>query len=60
MVLKPAGGKKKIFVTGEVNSNAIIDIEKLVKETLKDIGYSTDYEIIDNIGKQSADIFSWN
>ncbi len=50
------GGKGKIFVTGEVTSNAHVDIEKIVKRVLKDVGYDTNYEIIDNLGRQSPDI----
>ena len=50
------GGKGKIFITGEVTTKAKIEVEKIVKRVLKDIGYSTDYEIIDNLGKQSIDI----
>lgn len=50
------GGKGKIFITGEVTSNANVDVEKVTKRVLKDIGYSTDYEIINNLGKQSGDI----
>lgn len=50
------GGKGKIFITGEVTSKTIVDIPKIVIRVLKDIGYSTNYEIIDNIGKQSPDI----
>lgn len=50
------GGKGKIFITGEVTSNAEVDIEKVVKDVLVDIGYSTDYEIINNLGQQSPDI----
>lgn len=54
--IETVGGKKKIFITGEVTSKANIDVEAIAKRVLKDIGYSTDYEIIDNIGKQSPDI----
>jgi len=54
--IETMGGKGKIFVTGEVTSNAVIDVEKTVKSVLLDIGYSTDYEIINNIGEQSRDI----
>ena len=50
------GGKGKIFITGEITSNAIFDVEKIAKRVLRDIGYRDDYEIIDNIGKQSVDI----
>ncbi len=54
--IEVAGGKGKIFITGEITSNAKFDLESIVKKVLKDIGYSTNYEIIDNIGKQSCDI----
>ncbi len=50
------GGKGKIFITGEVTSNAVIDVSSIVKRVLSDIGYSTDYEVVDNLGKQSPDI----
>lgn len=50
------GGKGKIFITGEVTSKADINIEKIVKRVLKDIGYGTNYEIINNLGGQSPDI----
>lgn len=54
--IETVGGKGKIFVTGEVSSNAKVDTKSVVNRVLKDIGYSTEYEIIDNIGVQSADI----
>lgn len=54
--IETMGGKGKIFITGEVTTNAKIDVVQITKDVLADIGYSTDYEIIDNIGKQSADI----
>lgn len=54
--IETCGGKKKIFVTGEVTSNAKINVKDLVKEVLQDVGYDTEYEVIDNLGKQSADI----
>ena len=50
------GGKGKIFITGEVSSTAKVDVESVVKEVLSDVGYSTNYEIINNIGVQSSDI----
>ncbi len=50
------GGKGKIFITGEVTSKAQINIKNIVKRVLKDIGYKTDYEIINNLGLQSEDI----
>ena len=51
-----AGGKGKIFITGEITTKAKIDVEMLTKRVLEEVGYSTNYEIIDNIGKQSSDI----
>lgn len=50
------GGKGKIFITGEVTTKAIFDVTEIAKRVLSDVGYSSDYEIIDNLGKQSADI----
>lgn len=50
------GGKGKIFITGEVTSNSKVDIKRVVKRVLKDIGYKTNYDIIVNIGIQSPDI----
>ena len=57
-------GKEKIFITGEITSKAQIDIEKVVRNTIKEIGYDNkdidiDYKTckIDiNISKQSEDI----
>lgn len=54
--IEVAGGKGKIFITGEVTSKTVVDIPNVVKRVLQDVGYSTDYEIIDNLGKQSIDI----
>lgn len=54
--IETVGGKGKIFITGEVTTNAKIDVEKIAKSVLEDVGYSTDYQIIDNLGKQSSDI----
>ena len=50
------GGKGKIFITGEITTKAVFDVVKITKKVLKSVGYSTNYEIIDNLGKQSADI----
>lgn len=54
--IETVGGKGKIFITGEVTSTANVDVESTVKRVLEDVGYSTDYEIISNIGVQSPDI----
>ena len=56
--------KDKVTIAGQITTNAIIDIEKIVREKLKEVGYddsnvNMDYRIcsIDvNITKQSNDI----
>ena len=50
------GGKGKIFITGEVTTSAHINTNNIVDRVLKDIGYKANYEIINNLGKQSPDI----
>ena len=50
------GGKGKIFITGEVTTKANLDVLKITKRVLSDIGYNTDYEIVNNLGVQSSDI----
>lgn len=53
------GGKKKIFITGEITTTAKLNrsiIKRITKRVLKDAGYKTNYKIIVNISKQSADI----
>ena len=55
--IETVGGKGVIFITGEVTSNTDVDVEKVAKRVLRDIGYDADkYKIINNIGKQSQDI----
>ena len=54
--IEVVGGKGIIFITGEVTSKADVNVKNVVKAVLSDIGYRTDYQIIDNIGKQSPDI----
>lgn len=56
--------KGEIYVTGEITTKANINIEKIVRETIKYIGYDNektdiDYrtcKVITNISKQSKDI----
>lgn len=50
------GGKGKIFITGEVTSKTKVNVTAIVKRVLKDVGYQEEYEIINNLGKQSKDI----
>mgnify|MGYP002541606817 FL=1 len=57
-------GKGQILVTGEITSNAEIDIEKIVRNTIKEVGFDNEKTDIDyktckvllNISKQSSDI----
>ena len=57
-------GKGLVLVTGEITSSANVDIEEIVRNTIKEIGYTDEntdisYEkckVIVNISKQSEDI----
>lgn len=58
-----AVGKNQVFVTGEITTSANIDIESIVRNAIKEIGYNKengiDYEncnIIVNVSRQSSDI----
>lgn len=56
--------KGEVFVTGEITSNANVEIEKIVRDTICSVGYDDEKTGIDyktcnvhiNISKQSADI----
>ena len=61
--IETVAGKNTIFITGEISSTHTIDIEPIVRNTIKSIGYlgkqDIDYKtcnIITNISKQSPDI----
>jgi S-adenosylmethionine synthetase len=57
-------GKGEILITGEITSEKQVDIEKIVRETIKEVGYDNEKLDIDyktckvniNISKQSKDI----
>ena len=57
-------GKGEIFITGEITSRAEVDIEKVVRQAIKEVGYDNseidiDYrtcKIIISLSKQSPDI----
>ena len=57
-------GKGEIYITGEISSTADVDIEKVVRNTIKEVGYENSKYDIDyktcairiNISKQSPDI----
>ena len=54
--IETMGGKGKVFITGEVTSNADVDVEAVAKRVLREIGYDDNLEIVNNLGKQSHDI----
>ncbi len=54
--IEVCGGKGKIFITGEVSSKTKVNVKDVVLKVLKDVGYDTNYEIINNLGVQSSDI----
>ena len=56
--IETVGGKGKIFITGEVSNldKLTTPISSIVNSVLTDVGYIPDYEIITNLGNQSADI----
>lgn len=54
--IEVAGGKGKIFITGELTTLAKINVKTITRAVLKQVGYRTNYKIINNIGKQSRDI----
>lgn len=57
-------GKGQILVTGEITSNAEVDIEKIVRDIIKEVGFDNENTDIDyktckvllNISRQSSDI----
>ena len=61
--IETVAGKNTIFITGEITSTIEVDIETIVRDTIKSIGYlgqqDIDYKtcnIIINLSKQSKDI----
>lgn len=55
--IEVVGGKGKIFITGEVTTKAILDVDVIARNVLRRVGYDeSKYEVIDNLGKQSHDI----
>ena len=61
--IEAVAGKDTIFITGEVTSKAKVNVEEVVRNTIKEIGYDgthdIDYKtckIINNLGTQSPDI----
>ena len=64
VALETVVGKNKVFVTGEGTSKAVVDVEKIIRKTIRNIGYfgkdyDIDYktcEVEINISRQSEDI----
>lgn len=63
VAVETVAGKDTIFVTGEITSNANVDVESIVRETIKNVGYLGDVDInydtckvLINLSKQSSDI----
>ena len=54
--IEVAGGKHAIYVTGEVTSKSKVDVNKVIRKVLKDVGYHKSYYIINDLGVQSSDI----
>lgn len=54
--IETCGGKGIIFITGEITTDAKIDVQAITKRVLGDVGYLDEYTVINNIGLQSRDI----
>ena len=54
--IEVCGGKSAIYITGEVTSKTKVDVKKVVRKVLKDVGYNDNYNIINDLGIQSKDI----
>ena len=54
--IEVCGGKHAIYITGEVTSEAVLDVNRIVRKVLRDVGYNKSYYIINDIGVQSRDI----
>ena len=46
----------KIFIFGEITSNAKVDYVEVARRVVRDIGYTEDYDVITEISEQSRDI----
>ena len=55
--IEVVGNKGYIFIGGEVTTNALINVNDVVRDTLITIGYDPDaYALINTLGTQSVDI----
>ena len=64
VALETVASKGEVYLTGEITSNANVDIEAIVRNAIKEVGYDSEEAGIDyktcsirvNISKQSSDI----
>ena len=56
MALECAIKNDKLFIYGEVTSQAEINYEQIAKDVLKEIGYENEFSVIKEISSQSPDI----
>lgn len=56
VAVETMGGKGWVFLTGEISSDAIVDVDSIVRRVLAGLGYRDSVKIVDNIGIQSRDI----
>lgn len=63
VAVETVAGKDTIFVTGEITSNANVNVEEIVRNTIKNVGYLGEVDInydtckvMINLSKQSSDI----
>ncbi|OQB05897.1 MAG: S-adenosylmethionine synthase [bacterium ADurb.Bin212] len=56
VAVEALGGHGKIFVCGEITSQAKLEVEKIVEQTYRGIGYNDKVSIISNLVQQSPDI----
>lgn len=54
--IETVGGKGKVFITGEITTNAKIDVQAIARRVLRDVGYDNTIDVENNIGTQSHDI----
>lgn len=45
-----------VLIYGEANTNAHIEYEKIAKDTIREIGYTEEYEVLTKVRKQSNEI----
>lgn len=45
-----------VLVYGEANTKAVIDYAKIVKDTIREIGYTEEYEVLVKVREQSSEI----